>query len=60
VSDCKYHFKAAKNTGELIFTFEEKPLKSEHDKSNELPNVKELIMNSGLRYEGFTVHTLNP
>jgi hypothetical protein len=60
VSDCKYHFKAAKNWGELVFTFDEKPLQSEHDKSNELPNIKELIMNSGLHYEGVAVHDLNP
>lgn len=60
VSDCKYRFKAGKSAGELVFTFEEKPIKSEHDTSNELPNVKELIMNSGLHYEGYSVHTLNP
>lgn len=58
ISNCKYHFKPEKSAGELIFVAEEKPVQSEHDTANELPNVKSMIMETGMRYEGVNIHEI--
>lgn len=54
VSDCKYRMKPEKKTVEITYTFIEHPKKSEGDESNAPPNVKKLILDKGLQYNGFT------
>lgn|GEM_PF-2191506 len=57
VSDCKYRIKPEKKTVEITYTFIEHPRKSERDESNSPPNVKKLILDKGLQYNGFTFQT---
>jgi hypothetical protein len=57
VSDCKYRMKPEKKTVEITFTFIEYPKKGEGDESNSPPNVKKLILDKGLQYNGVTFQT---
>jgi hypothetical protein len=57
VSDCKYRMKPEKKTVEITFAFIEHPKKGEGDESNSPPNVKKLILDKGLQYNGFTFET---
>ncbi|HXD93032.1 MAG TPA: hypothetical protein VNX01_07440 [Bacteroidia bacterium] len=54
VSDCKYRMKPEKKMVEITFIFIEHPRKGEGDESNSPPNVKKLILDKGLQYNGFT------
>jgi len=54
VSGCKYRIKPEKKTAEIIFTFDEAPRKGEGDKGDPLPDAKKLILDKGLKYNGFT------
>jgi hypothetical protein len=57
VTSCKYRIKPEKKTVEITFTFIEYSKKGEHDESTLPPNVKKLILDKGLRYNGFTFQT---
>ncbi len=57
VVDCKYRIKPENKMAEISFTFDEKPRKSESDKSNLPPDAKKLILDKGLHYNGFTFQT---
>ena len=54
VTDCKYRIKPEKKMVEITYTFIERPRKGEGDVGNPAPNVKKLILDKGLQYNGFT------
>ncbi len=54
VSGCKSRIKPESKMAEIIFTFEERPLKAEGDKGDPFPNAKKIIIEKGLNYNGFT------
>jgi hypothetical protein len=57
VVSCKYRIKPEKKMAEIMITIDEKPLKGEGDKGEPLPNVKKLIIDKGLNYNGFTLQS---
>jgi hypothetical protein len=58
ITDCKYRIKPEKKMAEITFTFNEQIRKNEGDKgTNPLPNVKQLLLDKGLQYSGFTFQT---
>lgn len=54
---CKYRVKPEKKMAEIVFTFNERQKQGEGDKGEPLPNVKKLILDKGLEYNGFTFQT---
>lgn len=57
VVSCKYKLKKEKKMAEISFTMDEKPLINESQKNNPQPDVKKIITDKGLQYEGFTSQT---
>lgn len=57
VIGCKYRIKPSNKMAEISFAFEELPRKGEGDKSNQTPDVKKLILDKGLHYNGVTFQT---
>jgi len=60
INDCKYRIKPEKKMAEITFYMDEQALfqkKGEGDKGDPLPDAKKLILDKGLKYNGFTSQT---
>ena len=60
ISGCKYRIKSEKKMAEITFYFDEQTQfqkKGEGDKGDPMPDAKKLILDKGLKYNGFTSQT---